>query len=117
MAIDKKPAETDTNTPTMQPPATTPDKVRSVVEHDENPNRLHATLKTTKRIILFSFWIALSGWMVNFDLGYGGTVLQMASFRSTFGHCSEVRNPQTGDTHRACSLSAIEQSIVSLSSL
>ena len=55
--------------------------------------------------------------MVNFDLGYGGTVLQMAPFRATFGSCSMQPNPATGKMTRVCSLSALAQSIIAISSL
>ena len=64
------------------------------VEHEETTAGRPPLMKTTGYMIMFFFWISLSGWMVNFDLGYGGTVLQMTSFRSTFGTCSMEPNPR-----------------------
>jgi len=52
-----------------------------VTDHVEDPAYLPASMKTTPYMIFFAFYISLSGWMINFDLTYGGTVLQMESFR------------------------------------
>lgn len=89
-----------------------------ISEHNENASVYQiSTLRTTGFIVFFSLWISLSGWMVNFDLGYGGTVLQMSSFKSTFGTCSMVPNDVTGKMEHVCKLTATAQSVVSLSSL
>ena len=55
--------------------------------------------------------------MINFDLSYGGAVLQMEAFRKTFGTCQMAPNPTTGAIEQTCTLSAIAQSMLAISSL
>lgn len=71
-------------------------------------------MKTTGFMIFFSFWIGLGGWLINFDLGYTGIVLQMQPFNRSFGHCVSVPNSAGGSPTEDCALSAGEQSIVSI---
>lgn len=89
----------------------------AMTQHNENLVQFRSNLKTTTFMVIFSFWIAISGCMVNFDLGYGGTVLQMESFRRTFGECSVERSPATGRLVEKCHLTAVAQSMVSLSAI
>lgn len=88
-------------------------------QHNETVPALQTMqhIPTTTYIIVFSAWVVLGGWMVNYDLGYGGTVLQMGPFRASFGSCSPVADPPTSKTEEKCTLSAIAQSIVALSAL
>ncbi|KEF51622.1 uncharacterized protein A1O9_12257 [Exophiala aquamarina CBS 119918] len=89
-----------------------------MVEHDDQPTvNLSSSLGVSSFMAIFAIWIALSGWMVNFDISYGGTVLQMESFRKSFGHCRMVKNPTTGVEQELCALSATAQSMVSFSQL
>ncbi|OQV05056.1 hypothetical protein CLAIMM_09854 [Cladophialophora immunda] len=73
--------------------------------------------KSTKAMLLFSIWIAFAAWMVNFDLGYQGAVLIMPSYNRAFGRCAPVPHPATGATMELCSLSALQQSLISLQTL
>ncbi|KAK3045494.1 hypothetical protein LTR09_012924 [Extremus antarcticus] len=98
----------------------TPEKATATHgEHTEELPALQASqnIRTTRYMVFFSFFIAMSGWMVNYDLGYGGTVLQMAPFRAAYGRCSMVPSPATGQLEEECVLSATAQSIVALSAL
>ncbi|OQU97867.1 hypothetical protein CLAIMM_03744 [Cladophialophora immunda] len=73
--------------------------------------------RATKQMVLFSLFISLAGWIFNFDLGYGGTVLQMQSYRKSFGQCGPVTDPETGETAVVCSQTALQQGLVSLTLL
>ena len=55
--------------------------------------------------------MAFSGWMMGFDSGYSGTVLQMQPFNKAFGHCVK------GPAGEICRLGATAQSISSISTL
>ena len=55
--------------------------------------------------------------MVNFDLQYGPTVLQMPGFTKSFGTCEMVPNPATGVMEQVCALGAVAQSMVAISAL
>ncbi|KAL6241063.1 hypothetical protein RBB50_011966 [Rhinocladiella similis] len=68
--------------------------------------------------MFFSVWTALSGWMLNFDVGYTGTVYQMQAFNKAYGHCEPIpANAITGAPPDApvmveyCSISATAQSM------
>ncbi|KAH8800239.1 hypothetical protein F5884DRAFT_891082 [Xylogone sp. PMI_703] len=54
-------------------------------------------------------WIALAGWMSNFDIGYSATVLAMQPYNTAFGNQCMTTNGQ-----RVCQLSANQQSLGSL---
>lgn len=69
-------------------------------------------------MLFFVAWIGLSGWVLNFDLGYTGTVLQMLPFRKSFGHCAMVPASEVpgapkgaGGMVEVCQLEATAQSI------
>lgn len=72
--------------------------------------------KVTTTILLFSAFISVSAAIANFDNNYGGTVLQMKPFNTAFGHCDNVPGP-TGTLIEVCRISALQQSLVSLTSL
>ena len=92
------------------------EKSSAMVEHKETAESLQLiapeslNLRTTKYMVFFSFWIALGGWLVNFDLGYTGIVLHMEPFNRAFGSC--ITNPKTHQT--VCALTAPQQSAVSV---
>ena len=90
-----------------------------VVQHRE-----HATLssdlttRVTPFLIFFSLWVGLSGWLINFDIGYSGTVYQMQPFNKAFGHCAMVLAntlpgalPDARGVVEYCTLTATAQSI------
>ena len=72
--------------------------------------------KVTSTVLYFSAFIALSAVVGNFDQAYGGTVLLMKPFNTAFGNCHEVPGP-SGNTVKMCQISALQQSLVSLTSL
>ena len=86
-------------------------------QHHEGTGPLAFNLQVTRFQVIFAIWIAWSAWMVNFDLGYGGTVLQMPAFLESFGSCTLVSNPETGVLEQTCVLGAVAQSMVAISSL
>ena len=98
----------------MSPTKSTP---AAVADHSEVPGYLRQTLKSTKFMIFFAFYIGFGTLMVNFDLGYGTSVLQMQGFLSSFGSCSMVPNPVTGTLVNKCTMTALAQSMVSISTL
>ncbi|KEF59787.1 uncharacterized protein A1O9_04635 [Exophiala aquamarina CBS 119918] len=72
--------------------------------------------RVTRTIFFFSTFIALSAAICNFDLNYGGTVLLMVPFNTAFGHCEELPGP-SGSAIQTCRISALQQSLTSLTSL
>ena len=85
--------------------------------HVERQRYLRSNLKVTPLMVGLMFWIGWSAWMINFDLGYGATVLQMQAFQKSFGTCTMAPNPATGVMEEVCTLSAVAQSMVAISSL
>ena len=53
----------------------------------------------------------------NVGQGFGGTVLQMQSYRKSFGRCGPKVDPTTGIAEVVCSQTALQQALVSLTSL
>lgn len=74
-------------------------------------------MKTTPIVVLFSLVIGLGGWLLNFDMGYAGAVLQMPAFKASFGTCQSETNLETGVTSLVCTMSAVRQSLPNVSSL
>ena len=72
--------------------------------------------KVTRTVLLFSAFIAISAAIGNFDNNYGGTVLLMTPFNTAFGPCQDVPGP-TGALVKVCRITALQQSLVSLTSL
>ncbi len=89
------------------------------VEDDKNFNhtRPSPNQNVTRLMLLFSLFIALSAWIANFDLGYGGIVLLMPSFNRAFGPCQMVPDPITGESVELCQVTATQQSLISLTQL
>ena len=87
-----------------------------VDEVHHTPLAVALTEKTTGLMAFFSFWVALGGWLVNFDLGYTGIVLQMQPFNHAFGHCGKLPVPgaRPGTEAYRCELSAPQQSAVTV---
>lgn len=73
--------------------------------------------EVTTVMVLFSFFISISATICNFDLGYGGTVLLMIPFNAAFGPCHEVLDPHSQTPVQMCQVTALQQSLVGLTSL
>ena len=67
---------------------------------------------------LLAVWVAFAGWVLNFDIGYTGIVLQMQPFNKAFGHYSYVPAMVTAKgevpAHHLWELSATQQSLSSI---
>jgi hypothetical protein len=97
-------------------------KSESVHEHVENMHRLDSgssapSERVTMTMMIFSLYIALNATIATFDSGYGGTVLLMASFNNAYGPCHELPDPQTGAVVEICQVTALQQSLISLTPL
>ena len=84
--------------------------------HGDNTGSAAPKEKVTRTVLLFSAFIAISSAIGNFDNNYGGTVLLMKPFNTAFGLCQEVPGP-TGTLVKVCRITALQQSLVSLTSL
>lgn len=105
----------------QQTPSTADKAEASTIERvnsrsQDNVRSFTTQAKVTRTIFLFSAFIALSAAIGNFDQNYGGTVLLMEPFNTAFGNCDDVPGP-SGSLIRMCRLSALQQSLTSLTSL
>ena len=90
-----------------------------VIHHHEHLGKtqdLHS--RVTPFLVLFSVWTSFAGWIINFDIGYTGTVFQMPAFNKAYGSCAMVpanalpfSPPDAKGLVEYCSLSATAQSI------
>lgn len=85
--------------------------------HGEHTASAPPREKITRTVLLFSAFIAISAMIGNFDNNYGGTVLLMVPFNNAFGPCQDVPDPKTGALVKVCKITALQQSLVSLTSL
>ena len=92
---------------------------KASLEHREH-TRLSKDLTSNVSpfLIFFSIWISFAGWIINFDIGYTGTVYQMQPFNKAFGNCEMIpadsipgNPPGVKDLVEFCSLSATAQSV------
>jgi sugar porter (SP) family MFS transporter len=72
---------------------------------------------TTGSMLRVSLWAAFAAWIANFDNAYSGTVLIMPSYKRAFGTCERILDTQTYANVESCSLTPLQQSIISLSYL
>ncbi|KAJ6046426.1 hypothetical protein N7444_007680 [Penicillium canescens] len=72
---------------------------------------------TTGSMLRVSLWAAFAAWIANFDNGYSGTVLIMPSYKRAFETCEQVLDPNTYIRIEVCSLTPLQQSLISLSYL
>ncbi|CDM35927.1 hypothetical protein DTO013F2_3023 [Penicillium roqueforti] len=72
---------------------------------------------TTGSMLRLSLWVSFAAWISNFDNGYAGTVLIMPSYKHAFGSCVQVIDPNTYAEIRHCSLTPLQQSLISLNFL
>ncbi len=89
-----------------------------VQHHEHNNLSDDLTSRVTPFLVFFSLWIGLSGWVLNFDIGYSGTVYQMQPFNKAFGSCAMVpanklpgAPPNAPGVVEYCTLSATAQSV------
>lgn len=68
-------------------------------------------------MLRLSLWVSFAAWIQNFDNGYSGTVLIMPSYKRTFGSCEQVLDPDTYANIQHCTLTPLQQSLVSLNNL
>ncbi len=99
-----------------KPESTTLEQVEADSRHEDRVGAAAPKEKVTRTVLLFSIFISLSSAIANFDNNYGGTVLLMPSFNTAFGPCQEVPGP-TGSFVTVCRITALQQSLVSLTSL
>ena len=97
-----------------KPETTTLEQVEVGIPHGDMSAA--PTEKVTRTVLLFSMFITLSSAIANFDNNYGGTVLLMVPFNTAFGPCQQAPGP-TGDLVTVCRITALQQSLVSLTSL
>ena len=99
-----------------KPEATTFEQLEVGARQGYNAGSAAPREKVTRTVLLFSAFIAISATIGNFDNNYGGTVLQMVPFNTAFGPCHEVPGPE-GNLIKTCKITALQQSLVSLTSL
>ena len=88
-------------------------------QHQEHaPVTQDINSRVTPFLVLFSIWTSFAGWIINFDIGYTGTVFQMPAFNRAFGSCAMVpasalpfSPPGAEGLVEYCSLSATAQSL------
>lgn len=68
-------------------------------------------------MLRLSLWVSFAAWITNFDNGYSGTVLIMPSYKSSFGSCEQVIDPNTYENIQYCSLTPLQESLISLNYL
>ncbi|KAJ5381750.1 uncharacterized protein N7496_004178 [Penicillium cataractarum] len=69
---------------------------------------------STAAMLRLSLWVSFAAWIANFDNGYTGTILIMPSYRKAFGTCHELLDPTTGQIVEHCSITPLQQSLISL---
>ncbi|KAG0156077.1 hypothetical protein PDIDSM_3253 [Penicillium digitatum] len=72
---------------------------------------------TTGSMLRLSLCVSFAAWISNFDNGYAGTVLIMPSYKHAFGSCEQVLDPNTYAKIQHCSLTPLQQSLISLNFL
>ena len=65
-------------------------------------------------MFMLALWIGFAGWVLNFDIGYTGIVLEMQPFNRAFGKCEMVPARGPIPAHPLCELSATQQSLSSI---
>ncbi|CAI7599448.1 unnamed protein product [Penicillium palitans] len=101
-------------TPKIEPePSSNDTLTNSTTQHMSTNN----APSTTGSMLRLSLWVSFSAWISNFDNGYAGTVLVMPSYKHAFGSCEQVLDPNTYAHIQHCSLTPLQQSIISLNFL
>ncbi|KAJ5929471.1 hypothetical protein N7454_006421 [Penicillium verhagenii] len=73
--------------------------------------------KITTKMLLLTICVSGAAWIAEFDNGYAGIVLVMPAYKKAFGHCQQVPDPVTGASLEQCSLTTLQQSLISVSIL
>ena len=84
------------------------------IENAEVAQAIGFGWQTTPLMTILAVWIGFAGWVLNFDIGYTGIVLQMQPFNHAFGHCEMVPANGTIPAQQLCELSAMQQSLSSI---
>lgn len=84
---------------------------------DMSLTSLNKTPDSTAAMLRLSLWIAFAAWLANFDNGYTGTVIIMPSYKKAFGTCSNLMDTKTGLVVEQCSITPLQQSMISLNYL
>lgn len=98
--------------------ATDDDSEKDLIIHSPPLNNVCPTAETksnsTAAMLRVSLWVSLAAWLANFDNGYTGTILIMPSYRKAFGTCYELIDPTTAQITEQCSITPLQQSMISL---
>lgn len=81
------------------------------------PSASRPKADSTGAMLRLSLLVSFAAWIANFDNGYTGTILIMPSYRKAFGTCLELMNPATGAIVEHCSITPLQQSMISLNYL
>ncbi|KAJ5921297.1 hypothetical protein N7466_009623 [Penicillium verhagenii] len=83
----------------------------STIHSSSQPNK---AIGSTSAMLRVAIWVSFAAWIVNFDNGYTGTVLIMPSYKKSFGTCTQLMDPKTGTIVEQCSITPLQQSLISL---
>jgi sugar porter (SP) family MFS transporter len=100
--------------PKIEPESSSNDILTKSITHHVSPNN---SASTTGSMLRLTLWVSFAGWISNFDNGYAGTVLIMPSYKRAFGSCEQVLDPSTYADIQHCSLTPLQQSLISLNFL
>lgn len=82
----------------------------STADHLRNASSVATMLRV-------SLWVAFAAWHTTFDEGFAGTVLIMPSYQKAFGTCHQRMDLALGYIVEECSLTPLQQSLISLNYL
>ncbi|OQE40033.1 hypothetical protein PENCOP_c006G05432 [Penicillium coprophilum] len=98
----------------IEPEASPNDTLTRSTTHQVTTNNAPSRTGSMLRLTL---WVSFAAWISNFDNGYAGTVLIMPSYKRSFGSCEQVIDPKTYENIQHCSLTPLQQSLISLNFL
>lgn len=101
-------------TPKIEPESSSNDTLINSTTQQITTNNAPST---TGSMLRLSLWVSFAAWISNFDNGYAGTVLVMPSYKHAFGSCEQVIDPKTYAEIQHCSLTPLQQSLISLNFL
>ena len=85
-------------------------------QDDLSARILNNSQGTTRFMLIFVLWLALTATIWSFDSAYGGVVLIMPTFNHDFGKCQTY--PITPDGfEKLCAISSLQQSLISLGNI
>ncbi|KAF7716475.1 MFS-type transporter [Penicillium ucsense] len=93
----------------------------SVVQREEfnDPSSVEdaSNANSVTNMLRVSLWVAFAAWHTTFDEGFSGTVLIMPSYQKAFGTCHQGLDSTSGRITEVCSLTPLQQSLISLNYL